>query len=179
MTGSGQGGEADAGALADAGARQAAGSSAGRPAGAAPVAGKVHRFLVPGLLVLATVIGIGATFAVWVNRQALNTSNWSSTSSRILADKKVQTALSAYLVRELFANVDVSAELQTVLPKLLQRLSGPAAAGLQQLAGQLAPRVLASPVVQDAWVQANIAARRSCCGCCPVAGRSSRPGQGS
>ena len=109
---------------------------------------------------LATVIGIAATFAIWVNRQALNTSNWSSTSGKILQDKKVQTALSAYLVRELFANVDVSAELQTVLPKQLQPLAGPAAAGLQQLAGQLAPRVLASPVVQSAWVQANIAAHK-------------------
>ena len=112
------------------------------------------------LLVLATVIGIGATFALWINRQALNTSNWSSTSAKILQDKQVQTALSAYLVRELFANVDVSAELQTVLPKQLQPFAGPAAAGLQQLAGQLAPKLLAAPVVQGAWVQANIVAHK-------------------
>jgi Short C-terminal domain len=172
MTGSGQGDHvgaptptgadsaAAAGPAADAGATQAADTSASKPAGGAPTAGKVHRFLVPGLLMLATVIGIAATFAIWVNRQALDTSNWSSTSGRILQDKRVQTALSAYLVRELFANVDVSAELQTVLPKQLQPLSGPAAAGLQQLAGQLAPRLLATPVVESAWVQANIAAHR-------------------
>ncbi len=121
---------------------------------------RVHRFVVPVLLVLATVIGTGATFALWINRQALNTSNWSSTSAKILQDKQVQTALSAYLVRELFANVDVSAELQTVLPKQLQPFAGPAAAGLQQLAGQLAPKLLASPVVQGAWVQANIVAHQ-------------------
>jgi len=139
---------------------EAAGTSSQPTSGAAPVARKVHRFVVPGLLVLATVIGIAATFAIWVNRQALDTSNWSSTSGKILQDKQVQTALSAYLVHELFANVDVSAELQTVLPTQLQALSGPAAAGLQQLAGQLAPRVLASPAVQRAWVQANIAAHR-------------------
>ena len=160
MTGSDPGGVADAGAPVDAGAPADAGTGAQQPSGAEPVARRVHRFLVPGLLVLATVLGIAATFAIWVNRQALNTSNWSSTSSKILEDKKVQTALSAYLVHELFANVDVSAQLQTVLPKQLQPLSGPAAAGLQQLAGQLAPRVLASPVVQGAWVQANIAAHR-------------------
>jgi hypothetical protein len=80
------------------------------------VAGRAHRFLVPGLLVLATLVGIEATFAIWVNRQALNTSDWSSTSSKILEDKQVQTALSAYLVRELFTNVDVSSELQTASP---------------------------------------------------------------
>jgi len=155
------GGPADGAPAASPGILEATGGgSAQSGSGAAPVAGKVHRFLVPGLLVLATVIGIAATFAIWVNRQALDTSNWSSTSGRILRDKQVQTALSAYLVHELFANVDVSAELRTVLPKQLQPLSGPAAAGLQQLAGQLAPRVLASPVVQGAWVQANIAAHK-------------------
>ena len=56
--------------------------------------------------------------------------------------------------------MNVSADLQTVLPKQLQPLAGPAAAGLQQLAGQLAPRVLATPLVQGAWVQANIAAHK-------------------
>ena len=166
MTGSGQGGDADASTpveartAADAAMPQAAGSSAQPTSGTKPVSRRVHRFLVPTLLVLATVIGIGATFAIWVNRQALNTSNWSSTSGKILEDKQVQTALSAYLVHELFSNVNVSGELQTVLPKQLQPLSGPAAAGLQQLAGQLAPRLLASPPVQGAWVQANIAAHK-------------------
>jgi hypothetical protein len=139
---------------------QPAGTSAGRRSEAAPRARGAHRVLVPVLLVLATVIGIAATFAVWVNRQALNTSNWSSTRSHILQDKKVQTALSAYLVHELFTNVNVSADLQTILPKPLRPLAGPAAAGLQQLAGQLAPKVLASPQVQTAWVQANIAAHK-------------------
>jgi hypothetical protein len=131
-----------------------------RRSGAAPGARRVHRFLVPMLLVLATVFGLAGAFAVWVNRQALNTSNWSSTSSKILEDERVQTALSAYLVHELFGKVDVAGDVQKVLPKQLQPLSGPAAAGLQQLAGQLSPRVLASPQVQAAWVQANIAAHK-------------------
>ena len=52
------------------------------------------------------------------------------------------------------------ADLQKVLPKQLQPLAGPAAAGLQQLAGTLAPKVLASPQAQAAWVQANIAAHK-------------------
>jgi len=140
--------------------RESAGTDTGRRSEAPPRARSAHRVLVPVLLVLATVIGIAATFAVWVNRQALNTNNWSSTSSQILQDKKVQTALSAYLVHELFTNVNVSADLQTILPKPLQPLAGPAAAGLQQLAGQVAPKVLASPQVQAAWVQANIAAHK-------------------
>ena len=139
---------------------QAADTDAPPSSGGAPVAKRAHRFLVPVLLVLATVIGIPAAFAVWVNRQALNTSNWSSTSGKVLEDKRVQTALSAYLVRELFTNVNVSADLQRVLPKQLQPLAGPAAAGLQQLASTVAPKVLASPQAQAAWVQANVAAHK-------------------
>ena len=130
------------------------------PSSGAPVTKRAHRVLVPVLLVLATIIGIPAAFAVWVNRQALNTSNWSSTSGKVLADKNVQTALSAYLVHELFTNVNVSADLQKVLPKQLQPLTGPAAAGLQQLAGQAAPKLLASPQAQALWVQANVAAHK-------------------
>ena len=160
MTGSGPSNAADGDASRDAGTPDEAGTGAEPRSGAGPVVGRVHRVVVPTLLVLATVIGIGATFAIWVNRQALNTSNWSSTSSKVLEDKQVQTAVSAYLVHELFSNVNVSGELQTVLPKQLQPLSGPAAAGLHRLAGQLAPRLLASPVVQGAWVQANIAAHK-------------------
>ena len=118
--------------------------------------------LVPVLLALATIIGVGGAFAVWVNRRALNTSNWSSTSGQILADKRVQAAVSAYLVRELFSNADVAGDVQKALPTQLAPLAGPAAAGLQQLAGQLAPRVLASPQAQAAWVAANVAAHNSC-----------------
>jgi uncharacterized membrane protein len=119
-----------------------------------------HRFIVPTLLVLATIIGFTGAFAVWVNRQALNTDNWATTSGKLLADKKVQTALSAYTVNELFSNVDVAAELQKVLPPQAQPLAGPAAAGLQQVAGQVVPKLLARPKVQDLWVAANVAAHR-------------------
>jgi Short C-terminal domain len=135
-------------------------SSAQPSSGGGSVAKRAHRFLVPVLLVLATIFGIAATLAVWVNRQALNTHNWASTSSKILEDKQVQSALSAYLVHELFSGVNVSADLQKVLPKQLDPLAGPAAAGLQQLAGQAAPKLLASPQAQAAWVQANTAANK-------------------
>src|SRR3954451_20930406 len=121
---------------------------------------RAHRFVVPTLLVLATVIGFAGAFAVWVNRQALNTDNWATTSGKLLANKKVQTALSAYMVNQIFSNVDVASELKTVLPPRAQPLAAPAAAGLQQLAGQAVPRLLARPRIQDAWVQANRVAHK-------------------
>jgi hypothetical protein len=121
---------------------------------------RAHRFLVPTLLVVATLIGFAGTFAVWVNRQALNTDNWATTSGKLLANKQIQTALSAYMVNELFSNVDVASELGAALPPQAQALAGPAAAGIQELAGRAAPKLLANPKVQDAWVQANTAAHK-------------------
>jgi hypothetical protein len=121
---------------------------------------RAHRFLVPTLLVLATLIGFVGAFAVWVNRQALNTDNWRTTSSKLLADKQVQDSLGTYMVNELFTNVDVAAALRQQLPQPVQALAAPAAAGLQQLATQVAPKLLARPAVQDAWVAANTAAHK-------------------
>jgi hypothetical protein len=114
-----------------------------------------HRVVVPTLLVLATLFLFVGSFAVWVNRQALNTTNWTETSAKLLAKEKVQKALGAYLVNELFSNVDVAGALQQKLPPQAQPLAGPAAAGVQELASRLAPQLLASPRVQDAWVTAN------------------------
>jgi hypothetical protein len=114
--------------------------------------------LVPVLLAVAVVTGLLAMFAVWANRQALNTDNWTETSSELLADPAIQDALGAYMVDELFRNVDVAGELRQALPEDARGLAGPAAAGLRQLAGRVAPQVLARPRVQQAWRKANRAA---------------------
>jgi hypothetical protein len=119
---------------------------------------RVHRVVVPLLLVLASLALFTGAFAVWVHRQALNTDNWKTTSSKLLADKQVQAALAPYLVDQLFTNVDVTGAIQQRLPSNLQVLAGPASAGLRQLADRAAPKLLANPKVQDAWVAANAAA---------------------
>ncbi len=121
----------------------------------APKADRQHRGLVAGILVLASIIGIFAVLSVWVNRQVLNTNEWTNTSTKLLADPKVQTAVSAVLVNELFKQVDVTSELKKVLPSEIAGLAAPAAAGLRALANQVAPQVLASAPVQEAWRQAN------------------------
>jgi hypothetical protein len=117
-----------------------------------------HHALVATLLAIATLIGFVACFALWVNRQALNTENWTSTSSQILADPHVQEALSVYLVNELFASGDVQARLQSALPENLQGLSAPLTAGVRQLAERAVPRLLDAPKVQELWRRSNHAA---------------------
>src|SRR5436190_1909830 len=123
-------------------AAQPQAGAAGRPA-------RAHRVLVSTLLALATLVGVLAALSVWVHRQALNTDAWAETSGKLLANEQIQQALGAYLVDQLFDNVDVAAVLQQRLPKQLQVAAGPAAAGLRELAGRAAPELLARPRVQD------------------------------
>src|SRR3954453_15746226 len=119
---------------------------------------RAHRVLVPILLALASLALFTGALAVWINRQALNTENWKTTSSKLLADERIQAALGPYLVDQLFTNADVTGAIQQRLPSNLQGLAGPASAGLRQLADRAAPKLLARPRVQGAWVTANAAA---------------------
>jgi hypothetical protein len=107
------------------------------------------------MLAVATVIGFFACFAVWANREALNTNNWTNISGQMLEDPRVQSALSAYLVNELFKSVNVSEKLNEALPPELRGLSGPLSAGLRQIADQVVPKLLATSQVQQAWRNAN------------------------
>jgi hypothetical protein len=117
-----------------------------------------HRFLIGTLFVLASLVGFMAINTLWINRQVLNADNWADTSSRVLADKQVQTAVSAYAVNQLFSSGVPQARLKAALPPRLQPLAGPLTAGLEQVASQAAPRIIASPKIQTLWRVTNRAA---------------------
>src|SRR5438067_8898114 len=112
------------------------------------------------LLALATLLTVVAIFALWVNRQALDTNEWTHTSTRLLQDSRIRSALSTYLVDQLYANVDVAGELRSLAPKDLRALAGPAAGGLREVLGQAAEQAFQLPRVVDAWRQANRVAHR-------------------
>lgn len=107
------------------------------------------------IIVLAGIVAFFAVFAVWARRQLLETDTWTQTSTKVLADERVQTALDNFLVQALFDNVDVEKQLQNKLPSNLQGLAGPAASGVRELALRAAAEALQSPQVQEIWSQAN------------------------
>lgn len=123
--------------------------------------GTGHPRIVAALLVLGTLLAFLAIFSIWVNRQALNTENWVDTSGKLLQDEEVRAQLSDYLADQLFANVDVQAELEKTLPPRLAPLAGPAAGGLHQLAPQVAERALATAQAESLWADANRAAHET------------------
>jgi hypothetical protein len=107
------------------------------------------------LVVLASLVLFLGGFAVWAARQILNTDDWVETSSQLLEDEEIQAAVKTFLVDELFIAVDVQAQLEGALPPQLKPLAGPAAGGIRSLADQVAEKALASPKVQQLWVEAN------------------------
>jgi hypothetical protein len=107
------------------------------------------------LVGVASLIAFLAVFAIWANRQFLETDTWTDTSSKLLEDPEIREQLSFFMVDALYANVDVQAELQRALPPRLQPLAGPAAAGLRELSLRLANQALQRPRVQHLWEQAN------------------------
>src|SRR5918996_6139016 len=92
-----------------------------------------HRGVVFALIAVASLIGFLSVFAVWANRQLLETDTWVDTSTQLLEDEDVRDQVAFFMVDSLYANVDVQAELEQALSPRLQPLAGPAAAGLREL----------------------------------------------
>jgi hypothetical protein len=100
------------------------------------------------VLVVAGLLLLVSSFAVWINRVALNTNQFADTSSSLLDDPAIRSAVANRAVDELFANVDVQAEVQGQLPSGYKGLAGPATAGLRQASYQIVDRALQQPRFQ-------------------------------
>lgn len=114
-----------------------------------------RRRTVRALVIVGSVLAFLSVFAIWTERQALNTDDWVSTSGRLLHDKTIRSALSDYLVEQLYENVNVRKELEDILPGDAAELAGPAAGGLRQVAGQGAEKALETSTAQELWEEAN------------------------
>jgi hypothetical protein len=120
-----------------------------------------RRKTVYALVVFAALLTFVSSFAIWANRQLLETDTWTNTSSELLQNEDIRTQVADYMVDTLYANVDVQAELQAALPPRLQPLAGPAAAGIRQLATKLANQALERPRIQQLWEDANRTAQQT------------------
>jgi hypothetical protein len=111
--------------------------------------------------ILAGFITMLAILSTWVDRQVFDTQEWGDTSLKLLQNPEIQKQVANYAVDELYANVDVDAELKEILPGDLKDLSGVAAGGLRQVADQGAREALGNDQVQNLWRDANEAAHKT------------------
>ena len=108
-----------------------------------------HRALVWSLVVLASVVLIVSMIANWVQTEVLDTNQFADNTEEILENQDVQEQLSIFAVDQLYANVDVQAQIEQRLPSAAQPLAAPVTAATRQLATNVAETALASPRVQD------------------------------
>ena len=101
-----------------------------------------------------------AILATWVNRQILDNGSFETTSTRLVRDPAIQSALSTYLVNEAYDNVDIPAALAERLPPNLKPLAAPLAAAVRQPATNAVNRLLTRPRVQDLFVNATTGTHR-------------------
>lgn len=108
------------------------------------------------LLALGMVLTLGASVAIWLDRQALSDAGWTDTSGQLLRDPTVRSAVGDEIVTQLFERTDLESRLHSSVGPL----ASPAAAELHTAAGQAAVTLLGTPQVQQAWRDANSEAHR-------------------
>jgi hypothetical protein len=137
------------------GSPEQASASAPKPAGQGSEARlakepkRRHRKLVWALVVLASIVLVVSMIANWVQTQVLNSGEFSNSTEKILQNKDVQQQLSLFAVDQLYANVDVQAQIEQRLPPPAAPLAAPVTAATRQLATNVAETALASPRVQQ------------------------------
>jgi hypothetical protein len=105
--------------------------------------------------VVGSFLAFLSVFAIWSERQALNTDDWVTTSGHLIQNETIRQTLGDYLVDQLYENVDVEKELSEKLPGDTKDLAGPISGGLRQVAGDGANQVLKSSTAQELWKEAN------------------------
>jgi hypothetical protein len=119
-----------------------------------------HHKLVWALVVLASIVLVVSMLANWVQTQVLNSGEFSNSTEKILQNKDVQQQLSIFAVDQLYANVDVQAQIEQRLPPPARPLAAPVTAATRQLATNVADTALASPRVQQLVATAIDGAQR-------------------
>ncbi len=114
-----------------------------------------RRRLVRVLVVLGSLLAFLSVFAIWTERQALNTDDWVDTSGRLIQNSTIREEVGDYLVDQLYENVDVEKKLSEKLPGETKELAGPLSGGLRQLAPNGADQVLQTSTAQELWRSAN------------------------
>ena len=96
-----------------------------------------------------------SVFAIWVERQALDTNEWVNTSGRLIQNATIRSALGEYLVEQLYENVNVEKKVEEALPSGAHELAGPVSSAIRQFGGTGAEKVLETGTAQSLWETAN------------------------
>jgi putative oligomerization/nucleic acid binding protein len=114
-----------------------------------------RRRTVKGLVAFGSVLAFLSVFAIWTERQALNTDDWVNTSGRLIQNQTIRAELADFLVDQLYENVDVEADIESRLGDDIKEIAGPLSSGFRQAAPTVMEKVLETSTAQDLWEEAN------------------------
>lgn len=113
------------------------------------------------LTVVGILLVVVSVMANYVKREALDTSQFQSTSRRLIADDTIRDQLALTLVDQLYSDTDVAATLKQKLPENLQALAVPIAGLARNAADTAAKELLSRPPIQDLFVAAASRAQKA------------------
>jgi hypothetical protein len=114
-----------------------------------------RRRSVKALVALGSLLAFLSVFAIWVERQALNTDDWVQTSDKLIQDQTIRSALANYLVEQLYANVDLEKEFESKLPGETKQFAGPLSGVVRSVAPAGVEKVLETGTAQSLWEDSN------------------------
>lgn len=106
------------------------------------------------LVVVGVILVIVSLLSNWVKREALDTGTFRTTSQELIAHPAIQDQIAQTMVDQLYANVDVSAQLEQKLPPNLQALAAPISGLAREAMDRAATELLGRPRVQTLFVAA-------------------------
>jgi hypothetical protein len=112
------------------------------------------------LVVLGIVFLVVSLLSNFVKREALDRENFRNTAEELIADDAIRNQVASTMVETLYANVDVSQQLEDRLPNNLKGLSGPIAGVARDAADRAARELLERPRVQQLFVDVASAAQQ-------------------
>ena len=104
------------------------------------------------LVFLGALFLIASLLAGYIRFQALDTGTVEESASLLIEDEEIRDEIAASLVEQLFANVDVTAQLEQQLPADQKGLAGALGGAVRELADRGAVRMLDRPRAQELWV---------------------------
>lgn len=107
------------------------------------------------LIALAALLSVVALLGAWVDRQLLNTDQWTTTSAALLREDSIRNPLADAIAAQVADGSRATAALEDVLPPRLQPLAPQAGALVREGAQRATERLLDAPRVQQLWVDAN------------------------
>jgi hypothetical protein len=110
---------------------------------------------VKALIALGSFLAFLSVFAIWIERQALNTDDWVQTSGKLIQNKTIRTTLADYLVDQLYANVNLEKEFESKLPGETKQFAGPLSGVVRSVAPDGVEKVLETSTAQGLWEDAN------------------------